>query len=54
VQAAEQVLAATTGSSDLPCGVVADTAQDVYRNHLRARELTLKERLSAERQSLET
>jgi DNA polymerase-3 subunit alpha len=53
VQAAEQSARShDSGHLDLFGGVFADTAQDVYRNHLRARELTLKERLKGEKDTL--
>ena len=53
VQAAEQTArSAESGHMDLFGGVFADTEADVYRNHLRARELTLKERLKGEKDTL--
>ncbi|WP_405118567.1 DNA polymerase III subunit alpha [Pseudomonas leptonychotis] len=53
VQAAEQTARShDSGHMDLFGGVFADTEADVYRNHLRARELTLKERLKGEKDTL--
>ncbi|MCR4509614.1 DNA polymerase III subunit alpha [Pseudomonas sp. 32.2.56] len=53
VQAAEQTArSAESGHMDLFGGVFADAEADVYLNHLRARELTLKERLKGEKDTL--
>ena len=53
VQAAEQTARShDSGHMDLFGGVFADAEADVYRNHLRARELTLKERLKGEKDTL--
>ncbi|MFP6848896.1 MAG: DNA polymerase III subunit alpha [Pseudomonas sp.] len=53
VQAAEQTArSAESGHMDLFGGVFADADADVYLNHLRARELTLKERLKGEKDTL--
>lgn len=53
VQAAEQTArSAESGHMDLFGGVFADAAADVYANHLRARELSLKERLKGEKDTL--
>ncbi|WP_339906279.1 DNA polymerase III subunit alpha [Pseudomonas guineae] len=53
VQAAEQTARShDSGHMDLFGGVFADTEADVYRNHLRARDLTLKERLKGEKDTL--
>jgi DNA polymerase-3 subunit alpha len=53
VQAAEQTARShDSGHMDLFGGVFADAEADVYANHLRARELTLKERLKGEKDTL--
>ncbi len=53
VQAAEQTARShDSGHMDLFGGVFADADADVYANHLRARELTLKERLKGEKDTL--
>ncbi|ARU89365.1 DNA polymerase III subunit alpha [Pseudomonas sp. M30-35] len=53
VQAAEQTARShDSGHMDLFGGVFADEEQDVYANHLRARELSLKERLKGEKDTL--
>ncbi|HUE91357.1 DNA polymerase III subunit alpha [Pseudomonas sp.] len=53
VQAAEQTARShDSGHMDLFGGVFADAEADVYLNHLRARELTLKERLKGEKDTL--
>ena len=53
VQAAEQTArSAESGHMDLFGSVFADAAADVYANHLRARELSLKERLKGEKDTL--
>ena len=53
VQAAEQTArSAESGHMDLFGGVFADAEADVYANHLRARELNLKERLKGEKDTL--
>ncbi|PTS83712.1 DNA polymerase III subunit alpha [Pseudomonas sp. HMWF032] len=53
VQAAEQTArSAESGHMDLFGGVFADAEADVYLNHLRARELSLKERLKGEKDTL--
>lgn len=53
VQAAEQTArSAESGHMDLFGGVFADAGADVYANHLRARELNLKERLKGEKDTL--
>ncbi|MBS7663451.1 DNA polymerase III subunit alpha [Pseudomonas lalucatii] len=53
VQAAEQTARShDSGHMDLFGGVFADTETDVYANHLKARELTLKERLKGEKDTL--
>ena len=53
VQAAEQTARShDSGHMDLFGGVFADTEADVYRHHLRARDLTLKERLKGEKDTL--
>ncbi|MFI8479707.1 DNA polymerase III subunit alpha [Pseudomonas sp. NPDC078700] len=53
VQAAEQTARShDSGHMDLFGGVFADEEQDVYVNHLKARELTLKERLKGEKDTL--
>ncbi|WPC04038.1 DNA polymerase III subunit alpha [Pseudomonas benzenivorans] len=53
VQAAEQTARShDSGHMDLFGGVFADAETDVYVNHLKARELTLKERLKGEKDTL--
>ncbi|WP_439861278.1 DNA polymerase III subunit alpha [Pseudomonas sp. MBLB4136] len=53
VQAAEQTARShDSGHMDLFGGVFADAETDVYANHLKARELTLKERLKGEKDTL--
>ncbi|WP_339486097.1 DNA polymerase III subunit alpha [Pseudomonas sp. EL_65y_Pfl2_R95] len=53
VQAAEQTARShDSGHMDLFGGVFADEEQDVYANHLKARELSLKERLKGEKETL--
>jgi DNA polymerase III subunit alpha len=53
VQAAEQTARShDSGHMDLFGGVFADAEADVYLNHLRARELSLKERLKGEKDTL--
>jgi DNA polymerase-3 subunit alpha len=53
VQAAEQTARShDSGHMDLFGGVFADAEADVYLNHRRARELTLKERLKGEKDTL--
>ncbi|MCU1715829.1 DNA polymerase III subunit alpha [Pseudomonas sp. 5P_3.1_Bac2] len=53
VQAAEQTARShDSGHMDLFGGVFADDDADVYVNHLRARELSLKERLKGEKDTL--
>ncbi|MGE8498448.1 MAG: DNA polymerase III subunit alpha [Pseudomonas sp.] len=53
VQAAEQTARShDSGHLDLFGGVFADTESDVYINHLKARELSLKERLKGEKDTL--
>ncbi|WP_339462095.1 DNA polymerase III subunit alpha [Pseudomonas sp. EA_105y_Pfl2_R69] len=53
VQAAEQTARShDSGHMDLFGGVFADAEADVYANHLRARELSLKERLKGEKDTL--
>ncbi|UTW08750.1 DNA polymerase III subunit alpha [Pseudomonas benzenivorans] len=53
VQAAEQTARShDSGHMDLFGGVFADAETDVYANHLKARELTLKERLKGEKETL--
>ncbi|NQD91745.1 DNA polymerase III subunit alpha [Pseudomonas sp. CrR25] len=53
VQAAEQTARShDSGHMDLFGGVFADAETDVYANHLRARELSLKERLKGEKETL--
>ncbi|MGX5220328.1 DNA polymerase III subunit alpha [Pseudomonas segetis] len=53
VQAAEQTARShDSGHMDLFGGVFADEEQDVYANHLKARELSLKERLKGEKDTL--
>ncbi|MDP3978012.1 MAG: DNA polymerase III subunit alpha [Pseudomonas sp.] len=53
VQAAEQTARShDSGHMDLFGGVFADAEADVYANHLKARELSLKERLKGEKDCL--
>ena len=53
IQAAEQTSRShASGHMDLFGGVFADADADVYANHLKARELTLKERLRGEKDTL--
>ena len=53
VQAAEQTARShDSGHMDLFGGVFADADADVYANHLKARELSLKERLKGEKDTL--
>ncbi|MGE8362491.1 DNA polymerase III subunit alpha [Pseudomonas sp.] len=53
VQAAEQTARShDSGHMDLFGGVFADTDSDVYVNHLKAREMSLKERLKGEKDTL--
>ncbi|NRH28922.1 DNA polymerase III subunit alpha [Pseudomonas sp. MS19] len=53
VQAAEQTARShDSGHMDLFGGVFADETADVYAKHLKARELTLKERLKGEKETL--
>ncbi|MHA6494329.1 DNA polymerase III subunit alpha [Pseudomonas borbori] len=53
VQAAEQTARShDSGHMDLFGGVFADAETDVYANHRRARELSLKERLKGEKDTL--
>ena len=53
IQAAEQTSRShASGHMDLFGGVFADADADVYANHLKARELSLKERLRGEKETL--